>query len=94
MNSVDSEGDVRVLKKEIEMGRAETNRRLDRIESKIDAQSAVPIAVFEEFKKEVKDTYMTKEENRPMKTLFWTIIGTLITGLIGLLFFLLQGQLK
>lgn len=87
-------GDVRVLTSELQSSQNETNRRLGRIEEKIDAQTSVPLAAFEEYKKDAKSTYASKEELRPIKALFWSIISALTLGVAGLVFKVIERQFK
>lgn len=86
--------DLKVSVGVIESQVNDMKKQSDRIEAKIDRIKYVTKEEFDEHNKEAKETYVTKEEIKPMKTLFWTIIGSLITGVIGLGFLLLQGQLK
>lgn len=78
----DLKGDVRVLKSVLENGQKETSRRLDKIESKIDAQTSVSVGVFEEFKKEVKETYVTLDTFDPIKRLAYGLVGIVGTAIV------------
>lgn len=87
---IQTQVDVGVIK----AGQIETNRRLSNIEKKMDNFTFVKQDDFAEFKKEVAATYATKEEVKPMKSLFWTIIASLVVGLIGIAFAALQARSK
>lgn len=82
MNDADTtqiQVDVGIVKSQV----ADQGRKLDRIEKKIDAMTYVAKEDFETFKKEVKETFVTKDDFKPVKTLFWAIITTLITSVLG-----------
>lgn len=74
--------DVSVIK----AGQLETNRRLSNIEKKMDNFTFVKQDDFIEFKKEAASSFVTKEEFKPVKNLFWAIITALIVGLITVAF--------
>jgi hypothetical protein len=85
----DLKGDVRVLRAELQNGQKETGRRLDRIESKIDAQANVPAAAFEEYKKDAKETYVTKDQFKPvvsdvafLKKVLYSTISIILVAVI------------
>ena len=74
---------------------------LERIESKqdaairqIDTLKYVSTHEFEQYKQEVERRYVTNESNRPMRTLFWTLISASILGLVSLGFFVIQSLIK
>lgn len=69
----------------IKAGQKETNRRLGNIESAIGQFAFVKQSEFDEFRKEVRDTFATKEEVKPMKTLFWAIITASAVAIIGVI---------
>lgn len=80
---------VGVLTERVANGQAETNRRLEKIEGKIDAQSNVPVAVFEEFKKEIKEDFVTKDQLSPVtsdvafvKKILYSFIGLIVTAVV------------
>lgn len=70
----------------IKSGQIETNRRLSNIEKKMDNFTFVKQDDFVAYKKEVVASYVTKEEFKPVKNLFWAIITALIVGLITVAF--------
>lgn len=53
--------------------------------TKMDSFAFVKQIDFEEFKKEIRETYATKEEFKPIKTLFWAIITSSAVAVIGVL---------
>lgn len=75
-------GDVRVLAQAVKSGQEETNRRLEKIEDKIDAQANVSVGVFDEFKKEVRGTYVTSDTFDPIKRLVYGTVSVVGTALI------------
>lgn len=86
----DLKGDVRVLAKAVEAGQVETNRRLDKIENKIDAQANVPVAAFEEYKKDAQLSFINKDQFSPivsdvkfLKKVLYTVVGIIVTAVIG-----------
>lgn len=93
MSSEDNVIETQVSIGVIKAGQIETNRRLSSIEKKMDNFTFVKTDDFAEFKKEVAEKYATKEEVKPMRTLFWSIITGLILGIIGVGFAMLQAKL-
>lgn len=67
----------------------------ERIEKKIDQQNNVSNPVFEKYKEEVKNTYMTKEEFKPFKWVIMSLGGAMLTALgAAIARFVLNGGLK
>lgn len=73
------------------------SRALDRIEAKQDASITqinnmknVTTHEFDENNKMIANTYVTVESIKSLRTLFWAIIISLITGLVSLGFFFIQ----
>lgn len=88
-----SDEDSKVIQTQIDVGvikagQIETNRRLSNIEKKMDSFAFTKQVDFDDYRKFVAETYVTKDEIKPMKTLFWGIISAVITGiaLAGLAF--------
>lgn len=77
----------------IKAGQTETNRRLSNIEKKMDNFTFVKQDDFTAYKKEADERYATKDEVKPMKSLFWAIIAGSMVGLIGLAFAAIQAKL-
>lgn len=63
----------------------EVFKRLDRMEGKMDGFAFVKQSDYELFKKEIRETYATKEEVKPMKTLFWAIVTASAVAIVGIL---------
>lgn len=82
-------GDVRVLAQAVKSGQEDTNRRLDKIESKIDAQSNVPVATFEEYRKEAEDKFAKKTDLNSTNRLVWLLLA----GVAGIAFAVIQDKL-
>lgn len=53
--------------------------------NKMDGFAFVKQSDYEDFKKEVRETYATKEEVKPMKTLFWAIVTASAVAIVGIL---------
>lgn len=92
---MNNEEDSKVVQTQIDVGiikagQSETNRRLSNIEKKMDAFAFTPKSDFEDFKKYVAENYVTENEFKPMKVLFWGIISAVITAIVlaGLAFLL------
>lgn len=88
-NVIKTQVDVGVIK----AGQVETNRRLSSIEKKMDNFTFVKQDDFIAYKQEAEERYATKDEVRPMKSLFWAIIAGSMVGLIGLAFAAIQAKL-
>jgi hypothetical protein len=81
--------DVGIIKSQLidfgkQMDRNEKNSRegIGRIEQKLDNMVYTPLVDFNDYKKEVQQTYLTKAEARPLLLLFWGTIGTALAGLV------------
>lgn len=70
---------------------SEALARLGRIETKLDNQSNISRAEFDEFKKEIRDTYVTNDKIKPLINLFWSIVTLALGGVITLGFALFGG---
>lgn len=64
--------------------------KLDGLRSTMENFAFVKQSDFEEFKKEIKETYATKEEISPLKKVFYGILAAAIAGFVGLFFWLIQ----
>jgi hypothetical protein len=82
--------DVAVIRADVKSGNKETARRLGKIDDAMQNFAFVKQSDFEEFKRFVYENYTTKEEFKPVKTLFWSIISALIGGLITIGFLAFQ----
>lgn len=60
----------------------EVFKRLDRMEGKMDSFAFVSRTDFEEFKKEIRDTYLTKIEAAPMQRLIYGLASIILTGVV------------
>lgn len=83
-------GDVRVLASQVAQGQKETTRRLDTIERKIDNQVSVSVGAFEEYKKEAKEAFASKEGQRTqnrrialLERIVFTAIGVIAVSVLG-----------
>lgn len=75
---IQTQVDVQVIK----AGQIETNRRLGNIERKMDSFSFAKQADFDEFRKHVADTYVTKDDFKPTRQLVWGVVTTVITAIV------------
>lgn len=75
---IQTQVDVQVIK----AGQIETNRRLGNIERKMDSFSFTKQADFDEFRKHVADTYVTKDDFKPTRQLVWGVVTTVITAIV------------
>lgn len=78
--------DVGIIKSQM----IDMKRQNDRIEKKIDGMTYASQSDLDEFKKEVKEMYVTKEAFDPIRTALYRFVGILGTALtlaaLGLLF--------
>lgn len=88
----DLKGDVRVLTQAFESGQKETNRRLDKIEGKIDAQSNVAVSVFDEYKRDAAEAFVTKESHNNMGRRV-ALLEKSVYGFIGLVLLIVLGAI-
>lgn len=66
-----------------------------RIEGKIDAFSYVKKADYDDDRKAADAKFATKEEIKPIKTLFWGVLSTVVLGIAtAFVGFVLKGGLK
>lgn len=70
----------------IKSAQQETNRRLGNIEKKMDNFTFVKQDDFNDYKKEAASNFVSREEFKPIKNLFWAIITALIVGIITVAF--------
>lgn len=69
----------------------EVFKRLDRMEGKMDSFAYTPIKEFEEFKREVKETYATKMFVTPSVRITYGLIGLMAAAVLGAI---MSGVLK
>lgn len=60
----------------------EVFKRLDRMESKMNDFAFVKQSEFESYKKEVKETYATKESMDPIRTGFYKFVGIVVSAVL------------
>lgn len=73
--------DVGIIKSQM----VDMKRQNDRIESKIDDMTYTTQGDFDEFKKEVKEMYVTKEAFDPVKRLVYGTVGLVLVAVVGAL---------
>lgn len=66
--------DVGIIKSQ----QVEANKKMDRIEKKLDNMTYVPKSDFDDFRNFVKETYATNETVKPLVKLFWSVVGTIL----------------
>jgi hypothetical protein len=71
---------IGILQEKVESGQLETNRRLERIENKIDEQHYVPLTAFETYKDEANRAFVTQDQFKPLKWFFYTFGGAVIAA--------------
>ena len=77
---------IGILQEQVKTGQIETNRRLDRIEKKIDEQHYVSVTSFDAFREDADRKYVTQDQFKPVKWFFYTaggaIIGAVATAIV------------
>lgn len=72
----------------------EVFKRLDRIEGKMDGFTYVKESDFVEFRQQVKDNYVTKDDFSPIKKFYYGLLGSFLLGIVAFGFFLLERTIK
>lgn len=71
--------DVGIIKSQMN----DMKRQNDRIEKKIDGMTYASQNDLDEFKREVKETYVTKESFDPVKRLVYGTVGLILIAVVG-----------